>query len=230
MAAHLPARDPAGAEGRRVTLRVAHRAGNDGASLRRAARSGADLVEADLWLHRGVVELRHRRRAGPVTWDRTGVGWGARLPGLEALLAGLAALGPGAPEPMLDLKGDDVRLSARVADALAGGHAGPVTVCSRAWALLDPFIGRPGTRVLHSAGDERELAALRRRAATGRAGDGASVRESLIPPGGVRVLQDEIGPVFAWTLRDPARARALAAEGVAAVISSDLALLAGLGP
>jgi glycerophosphoryl diester phosphodiesterase len=230
VAAHLPARDPAGPEGRRVTLRVAHRAGNRSASLRRAAEVGADLVEADLWLHRGAVELRHRRRAGPVTWDRTGVGWGARVPGLGGLLSDLAALGPGAPEPMLDLKGGDARLAERVADALADGHAGPVTVCSRAWALLDPFIGRPHTRVLHSAGDARELAALRRSVAAGRGGGGASVRESLIPPGGVRGLQDELGPVFAWTLRDPARARALAAEGVAAVISSDLTLLAGLRP
>lgn len=148
-------------------------------------------------------------------------------PGLAGLVADLAALGPGAPAPMLDLKGDDPRLCAAVADQL-GAFAGPLTVCSRAWPLLEPFAGRPGTRVLHSVGDARELAALRRRLATGAPAAGASVRESLIPPGGAAALQDELGPVFAWTVRDAARARALAAEGVAALVLSDIALLGAL--
>lgn len=187
-------------------------------------------MEADLWLHRGRVELRHRRRAGPFVWDRTGVGPARAVPALEALLAGLAALGPRAPEPMLDLKGDDPALSDALAEALARDHANPVTVCSRDWTLLAPFVGRPATRVLHSVGDARELAALRRRIAAGIPCDGVSLRESLIPPGGVAALQAELGPIFAWTLRSRARGRLLVDEGVAAVVASDLGVLAGLRP
>ena len=54
-------------------LLVAHRAGNDPRSARAAAQAGADLVEADVHLRRGRLELRHPRRIGPVLWDREGV-------------------------------------------------------------------------------------------------------------------------------------------------------------
>src|SRR6188508_3273249 len=95
---------------------VAHRAGNDLARLRRAERVRPGLVEADVHLFRGRLEVRHLKTLGPlgVLWDR----WYLAPPGTprlelhELLAATDTAL-------MLDLKGGG-RLGRRVAAALDG--------------------------------------------------------------------------------------------------------------
>ena len=85
---------------------VAHRAGNDLGILRRAEALAPRLVEADLHLRRGRVEVRHLKTLGPLPllWDRWRLapGWRPRLE-LPALLEAAA---PGT-ELMLDLKGHD---------------------------------------------------------------------------------------------------------------------------
>ena len=45
---------------------VAHRAGNDLTDLRAAELLGNTVVEADVLLHRGRLEVRHPRTLGPV--------------------------------------------------------------------------------------------------------------------------------------------------------------------
>ena len=47
-------------------LLIAHRAGNDPAHLRAAEAASADVIEADLHLWRGRLELRHLKTAGPL--------------------------------------------------------------------------------------------------------------------------------------------------------------------
>jgi glycerophosphoryl diester phosphodiesterase len=51
---------------------VAHRAGNDLELLRRAERVRPRLIEADVHLYRGRLEVRHLKTLGPlpVLWDR----------------------------------------------------------------------------------------------------------------------------------------------------------------
>ena len=51
---------------------VAHRAGNDLGTLRRAEALAIPLVEADVHLRRGRIEVRHLKTLGPlpVLWDR----------------------------------------------------------------------------------------------------------------------------------------------------------------
>ena len=62
---------------------IAHRAGNDPAHARSAWEAGADLIEADVWLYRGRLEVRHTKtmRGLPLLWDRWSLapGWGPRL-------------------------------------------------------------------------------------------------------------------------------------------------------
>src|SRR5690348_2407672 len=100
---------------------IAHRAGNDLARLRQAQRLGIAVVEADLHLYAGRIEVRHLKTLGPVPvlWDRWTLAppWAPRLR-LERLLAAVGAH----TELMLDLKGRDRRLPALVAAAL-GEHA-----------------------------------------------------------------------------------------------------------
>jgi hypothetical protein len=82
---------------------VAHRAGNDLQQLRDAAHLGARLIEADVRLFRGRLEVRHLKSVGPlpIFWDC----WHlanpfARRMQLHELLAAVEPLGA---ELMLDL-------------------------------------------------------------------------------------------------------------------------------
>lgn len=129
----------------RVPFVVAHRAGNEVATLRRAEALQIPLVELDVHLDRERLEVRHLKRLGPipVLWDRWRLapGWNARLT-LQELLQ------ESAPDTqlMLDLKGGHPRLGTLVAAVLEGrATSAHVTVCSRWWRQLDPLRGFPAS-------------------------------------------------------------------------------------
>ena len=186
--------------------------------LRRAEALEPCLVEADLHLRRGRIEVRHLKTLGPLPllWDRWRLapGWGPRLE-LGALLG---AAGP-ATELMLDLKGRDGRLARRVADALAAVPRRPrITVCSRNWVLLEPFEELEGVRLVHSVGSRRQLRALRRRFASRRL-DGISIHRDLLDAGTVADLRTRADMVMTWPVASADEARALAGWGVSGVIT-----------
>jgi hypothetical protein len=62
---------------------VAHRAGNDLARLRHAEDLGIPLIEADVHLFAGRLEVRHLQTVGPlpIFWDRWALAppWAPRL-------------------------------------------------------------------------------------------------------------------------------------------------------
>jgi len=151
----------------------------------------------------------------PLLWDRWRLapGWTPRLQ-LEALLA---AASPGT-ELMLDLKGRDVRLSRRVAEALARPRPSRVTVCSRNWALLEPLRDVPGVRLVHSVGSRRQLRALRRRFA-GRRLAGVSIHRGLLDPATVADLRRRAELVITWPVSTVDEARALGGWGVDGIIT-----------
>ncbi len=207
-------------------LLVAHRAGNDPATARAAAEAGADLVEADVHMRRGRLELRHPRRLGPVLWDREGVALARGAP--QGLAPALAAMGPRA-EPLLDLKGGPARMAeAALAAARAALGERPVTVASRRWALLDRLEGAPGVRRLRSAASPREVRALMRLAAAGRLGDGACVRADLLTPEVADTLRRAAPFLGTWPVAGAPEARRLTGLGATALIVNDLALVARL--
>ena len=53
-------------------LAIAHRAGNSLAGLHAANELGVDVIECDVHRHRGHLEVRHLKTAGPLPflWDR----------------------------------------------------------------------------------------------------------------------------------------------------------------
>ena len=186
--------------------------------LRHAEALAPCLVEADLHLRRGRIEVRHLKTMGPLPllWDRWQLapGWRPRLP-LGALLA---AAGP-ATELMLDLKGRDLRLARRLADALADvRRPSRITVCSRNWALLEALEGLEGVRRVHSVGSRRQLRALRRRFA-GRRLEGISIHRDLLDAGTVADLRTRADMVMTWPVASADEARALAGWGVNGVIT-----------
>jgi glycerophosphoryl diester phosphodiesterase len=197
---------------------VAHRAGNDLGLLRRAEGARPRLIEADVHLYRGRLEVRHLKTLGPLPllWDR----WylvSRRTPRLE-LAALLAGAGSGTAL-MLDLKGRDRRLPREVASELARRQSGAaVTVCSRTWRLLEPFHDVPGVRVVHSVGSRRQLRALRRRFA-GRRLAGISIHQRLLDPATVSDLRARAELIVTWPVVTVEEARRLGAWGVDGVIT-----------
>jgi hypothetical protein len=202
---------------------VAHRAGNDLARLRAAEALKLPLVEADVHLFAGRLEVRHRKTVGPIPilWDRWELAppWAPRLL-LEQLLDAAA---PGT-ELMLDLKGHDRRLPGRVLAAIeAAGLPGRLTVCSQDWRLLEPLAGRPEIRVVHSVGNPRQLACLPSTLG------GVSIHERLLDAGVVAELRRRAALVLSWPVESVAQARRLATWGVQGLISRSFEdLAAGL--
>jgi glycerophosphoryl diester phosphodiesterase len=204
---------------------VAHRAGNDLELLRRAADVQSRLIEADVHLFAGRLEVRHLKTVGPlpVYWDR----WYLATPRPPRLLLGdlLGAVGPDTVL-MLDLKGLRVRLSRQVAAELAR-HPGlaDVAVCSRSWRLLKPFAADPRVRVVHSVGSHRQLRALRRRFA-GRRLAGVSIHRRLLDPATVADLRERAELIVTWPVSTVDEARRLGSWGVNGVITERYETLA----
>src|SRR5262249_4118255 len=116
-------------------ITVAHRGGNRLVDLRAALASGVDLVEADVHLVGGVLEVRRGVFAATRQGMRHQRGAGGALTLDEVLSA--ASSGPGV---LLDLKGPSLRVAAKVAALLREQFPGlPVAVCTKQWRMFDAF-------------------------------------------------------------------------------------------
>jgi glycerophosphoryl diester phosphodiesterase len=195
-------------------LVIAHRAGNDLRLLRTAESARIGLVEADVHLFRGRLEVRHLKTLGPVPvyWDR----W--RLPlrfSPRLYLPQLCdALDP-STVLLLDLKGRARKLPAAVLAALQGR---PAMVCSRNWAQLEPFRGVEQVRVVYSVGSRRQLAALHRRF-MGQVVDGISIHERLLDRTTAAEVLKRAELVMTWPVNTLERARELLSWGVRGLIT-----------
>jgi glycerophosphoryl diester phosphodiesterase len=198
---------------------IAHRFGNSLSALRSAEALGVRAIEADLHLFRGRIEVRHLKTVGPIPllWDR----WKLGNPLARRLvLAELIAAASPDTELVLDLKGRDLRLSARVCASIepllaAGGR---VTICARSWPLLDPFRGLEGVRLVHSVGTAKQLRQLQRDSA-GRRIQGITIHERLLDSATVRDLRELADTIVTWPVNSVERARELIAFGVDGLIS-----------
>jgi glycerophosphoryl diester phosphodiesterase len=206
---------------------VAHRAGNRLSDLRAAERLSPTLVEADVRLYRGRLEVRHLKTAGPIPilWDRWRLeaSWRRQLL-LQELLAATAP----ETELMLDLKGPRKRLAELVLREIEPYLTERrFTVCSRWWRLLEPFAGTPVRRV-YSIGSARQLRLALRRFAN-KALEGVSIHERLADRETITALRDIADFVMAWPVNESARARSLLRVGVDGLITDDAAALARAG-
>jgi glycerophosphoryl diester phosphodiesterase len=184
---------------------VAHRAGNDLTLARLAVDAGADLLEADIWLYRSRLELRHEKTLGPlpVLWDRWSLASGRRP---RLTLDTLLDVVDRDRELMLDLKGyrgSDPAIATRIADAMRVRRPGqPYLVCSQNWRLLDAFREMPAARLAHSIGSGRQLArAWTRLSRDGH--DAVSIHAKLLDAGVVAALKRRVGIVMTWPINAP---------------------------
>lgn len=200
---------------------IAHRAGNEPGRIAEAAAAGARVIEADLWLHRGRLEVRHTKTAGPLPllWDRWELrpGWGPRLQ--------LAHLLEDAPPDLLlhlDLKGWNDRLGPAVRRAmreLAPGR--PYLVSAQRWSLLEPFHEEPAAIVVHSIGSARRFERFARHLA-GRRTAAVAIHRELLTAERAERLHALADALLTWPVNDPALLPGLERLGVRGVITDAL--------
>ncbi len=203
-------------------LLIAHRAGNAPGDVAPALAAGADIIEIDVHLRRGVLEVRHPRRFGPVTWEGVSVRRAAARPvRLEDVLAPL----PAGAAAMLDLKQGPAELPRAALAAWRARGGGPVTVCSRRWSLVDAIAGEEDVSPVHSAAGRGELDRLLRRPVPPRT---VCARRDLLDAAAVRRILGVAERLFTWPVDDPGDAALLARWGVGGLICDDLGLVARL--
>lgn len=203
---------------------IAHRAGNDLLRLRQAEDLGIEVVEADVRLWRGRLEVRHLKTLGPlpILWDRWELA-SPRAPRL--LLRNLLEAAGRRTELLLDLKGRNQKLSELVLAELPTTRR--TTVCARSWRLLDPVAGHDHVRAVYSVGSRRALGRLLH-GFRGRRLDGVSVHERLVDASAAAALRRLAAVVMSWPVNTVQRARELTAFGVDGLITDNFALAAAL--
>ncbi len=205
-------------------LAIAHRYGNGLRQLRQAEDAGADLVEADVWLCRGQLEVRHSKTMGPVPllWDRWSLEPASRPRlGLAALVQAAA---PGT-ELMLDLKGTAAGLPGAVLgemERVAPGRS--YAVCSQGWELLTPFEPLAHVRVVHSVGNGRALRDVLNRL-SGKAHHAISINQKLLDAALVRELRQAAPMGMTWPINSLERLARVRNWGVTGAISDRLAIV-----
>ncbi|WP_203817061.1 glycerophosphodiester phosphodiesterase [Paractinoplanes ferrugineus] len=204
-------------------LTVAHRGGNSVAGLTAALAAGVDLVEADVQLYRGALEVRHSRTVGPrLLWDRNG---GLTRRGEVPELVRILDVAAGDRRLLLDLKGRSSGVAERVAATLRERAPGvPVAVCTKQWAMLDAFAAEPHVRRIFSAATAAQLGRLRARMREAPV-DGVSIRLRLLTPAVVDELRRSTDLVLAWSVDSGAELAGARRLGVTGVISKSLPLL-----
>jgi glycerophosphoryl diester phosphodiesterase len=220
--------------GQRPVLAVAHRAGNSLAGLHRANELGVDVIECDVHRHRGRLEVRHLKTAGPLPflWDR----W--ELASAAAPRLGLAELLEADRHGstfMLDLKGRRTSAARAVARLLHhGGHHRPVLVCGRYWPAVEAVGALPFALPVLSARNRVELTRLRQRLepqrdqppGPARPVHGVSVHRSLLDAAVVSALHRSVEVVMTWPVNDLVALDRTLGLGVSGIISDEPAVLA----
>jgi glycerophosphoryl diester phosphodiesterase len=209
-----------------TVLAIAHRAGNTLAGLHAANELGVDVIECDIHSHRGRLEVRHLKTAGPFPflWDKWELVPASRPRlGLHELLE--------ADEHgtlfMLDLKGPRTSAGRAVAQFLHdGGHHRPVLACGRWWPSIDALAHLPYVLPVLSARNRFEMARLRRRLARGPRPYGVSVHRSLLDTERVAELHRQVEVVMTWPVNDLATLDVVLDLGVTGVISDEEHVLA----
>ncbi len=208
-------------------LAIAHRAGNSLAGLHAANSLGADVIECDVHEHRGQLEVRHLKTAGPLPflWDRWELASASapRLGLLELLEADRHAT-----LFMLDLKGRRTSAARAVADLLhESGRDRPVMVCGRHWPSVDVLADLPFVLPVLSARNRLELSQLRERVRRARV-HGVSVHRSLLTSEIVAELRASVELVMTWPINDLDLLQSTVAIGANGVISDEPTVLRAL--
>lgn len=213
----------------RRPLTVAHGAGNDRRRLLAALKAGIDIIEADVWRHRGNLVARHEHGMSflPFVYDKWYMRLSLRKP---PSLAEMVDAARGDSLIMLDLKG---RSNGFLKDLLRfideQGLAEEIVLSSQRWELLDEARKAiPVLPICYSIDNWGQLSAFKNLLAEGKPPAAISIRHLRLSQGLIRAAKGQDVAILAWTVDDPKRAHELVSWGVDGIISNSLSLLASL--
>lgn len=204
-------------------LAIAHRGGNSLPAARTAIRLRADMLETDIWLSRGRLEVRHKHRLGPILWERwsLGRGWGPQLE-LRQLLRET----PDDALLFLDLKGRELDLGTAILRELR--QTAPdrlVAACGRNYTQLDALRDEPNVVLFYSVGEEKEWAEAWPRLEAMRY-PALSLRFSLATPQVLDRLHGMGATVVCWGVETFAQLALLDDKGLDGATTDNGALIA----
>jgi glycerophosphoryl diester phosphodiesterase len=208
---------------------IAHRAGNDRATLERALAAGVDAVEADLRWDGGRIVARHARRLPflPLYWDH----WHLRLDlrsqfTLDEFLDQVR----GRARPYLDLKIPARPLAHALLDALRRHNAlKEAEVSTGHWGLLAELRrSEPDLRLIRTVGSRDHLAALLALPADDPLQAGVVIDRDLLDEELARRLRAQRSTLYVWGIDNLEDARRVIGWGATGVIADSLDLLRAL--
>jgi glycerophosphoryl diester phosphodiesterase len=205
-------------------LYIAHRAGNSLRTLRRAEAAGADVVEVDVFLRSGRVEVRHSKTMGrvPVLWDRWRLerGWGRRV-----FLEDILQAANESTQLMVDIKRHRQGLSEAVAGVMESTRPGAgYLVCSQDWEAVDPFVDNDAATPVYSVGSDAGLARFLSRFEEGGS-VGCSIHERFLDERTAAAIVGRTTLVMSWPVNTAGRVAALMKLGVRGMITDRLDLI-----
>lgn len=191
----------------------AHRAGNSRNQALAAIEAGADLLETDIWLHKGRLELRHKQTLGPIPilWEKWSIapGWTPRYY-LRDLLQDV-------PEDVLiflDFKGDEMELGPEVLKELQ--QTAPnrtIAICGRNYPQLQTIADAPNIICFYSVGSDEEWPVAKELIAMSSP-PALSIEASYATDERMAWMNSIDGLVVCWNVQTPERMRELQALGV----------------
>lgn len=198
---------------------IAHRAGNAVETVAPAALV-ADMIEADVHMFRGRLEVRHAKVIRPfrIHWDKW---WIDPTPPTPPSLRRILEAEPADTPIWLDLKGATRRLTDAALREIPEGRS--VTMSSRTWPVLAPA-RRGGLRTMRSVGSRWQLWAVLRVRRWART-DGIVADQRLLTPRRLDQLRGRSSCLVVWGVHDLDRAVQLVEAGVDGLILDDLDLI-----
>lgn len=191
----------------------AHRAGNTRNQAMRAIDAGADLLETDIWLHKGRLELRHKQTLGPIPilWEKWSIapGWTPRY-----LLSDLLQDAPEDVLLFLDFKGEEMELGPEVLKELQ--RLAPervVAICGRNYPQLQLIADDPQIICFYSVGTEEEWPVAQQLIASSSY-PALSIHAQLVTAERMQWIKDRDGVVVAWDVETREHMEALRELGV----------------
>lgn len=196
---------------------VAHRAGNRvDAAL--AVGDQADMIELDVHVLRGRVELRHEKVLRPTLrlWER----WYLLPRGAKGtpIAEVLTALDPSVPL-MLDCKCFTRRAARKIRASVPTDRT--VVASTRSWWVLSAFPEGERVRRLRSCRTTWQLALAQRIPGLGP-GTGIVAHHEILDAEVVAAVRNRTPQLFTWALPDSRRATQLVEWGATGLIVDDL--------
>ena len=204
----------------RPVITIAHNAGNDVATARRAVRQGAGVIEIDVLLWGDKLRAAHHHPTSRISR----LAWSVRPP---ETLADAWRAARAAPEIQLDIKDPSPELVPLLIEFLTDrrGEASVIVSSPDLDALERIGAALPDVRRVLSIDNPCALASALSALTSSSSLWGVSVRARLLDAGNTAWFRSQGLLVVAWTIDDPAGLQRVLGLNVDAVTTNNLAIV-----